>query len=223
MTTPIPTRQGYDLWSAHYDADANPLIALEATVFADLIGDVAGKDLVDVGCGTGRHAIALADAGARVTAIDFSGGMLDQARAKPGADAVRFIRHDLHARLPLPDRAFDVVLCALVLDHIADLDHLFAEFARLVNPRGRVVITAMHPAMMLKGVQARFRPPGAEEKVVVESVPNQIADYVMGALRAGLAIDHLTEHPMTADLVATNPRAEPYVGWPMLLTMRLRC
>jgi len=46
----------------------------------------------DIGCGTGRHAIRLAAAaGAKVTALDFSEGMLERARAKPGADAVKVI------------------------------------------------------------------------------------------------------------------------------------
>lgn len=222
MTTPVPTRDGYDMWSAHYDADGNPLIALESTVFADLIGDVRDKDLLDIGCGTGRHSIPLAAAEARVTALDFSQGMLDKARAKPGADAVRFIHHDLDSPLPLDDASFNIVLCALVLDHIANLDLLFSEFARLCRADGSIVITVMHPAMLLRGVQARFNDPERGGKVVLESVPNQVADYVTAALRAGLRIDHIAEYAMTDEIAADCTRAEPYTGWPMLLTMRLR-
>lgn len=221
---PLTPRAGYDLWSAQYDADANPLIALENTLFADLLPDPRGADLLDVGCGTGRHAIPLADAGARVTAIDFSEGMLAKARTKPGADAVRFIAHDLHTRLPLPDHSFDVVLSALVLEHIANPLHLFAEFARLTRPDGCVIITVMHPAMFLRGVQARFMPEGGttdEDKLVIDTYPHTIADYANAAVGAGLAIDRIGEHAMPESLGATHPRAARYVGWPMLLTMRL--
>lgn len=222
LPVPLPTREGYDRWAALYDDDLNPLIALENTIFPDLIGDVRGKDLLDVGCGTGRHSIPLAAGGARATGIDFSEGMLSRARAKPGAERVRFIAHDLHTRLPLEDASFDVVLCCLVLDHIADLDHLFAEFARLCRPDGIVVITSMHPAMMLRGVQARFKDPERPGKIHIESVPNEICDFVNAANRAGLRIERMDELKMTDALVPTHPRAEPYVGWPMLLTMRLR-
>lgn len=217
----VPTREGYDRWSAHYDADENPLIALEQSVFADLRGEIAGLDLLDVGCGTGRHTVAAARLGARVTAIDFSQGMLDRATEAAGDLPITFIAHDLHTPFPLGDDAFDAVLCALVLDHIADLDHLFAEFRRVARPGGRVLITVMHPAMMLRGVQARFTDPALGTKVVVESVPNQVTDYVNAALGAGLAIDHLAEHAMTPEVAGDSERARVYVGWPMLLTMRL--
>ena len=234
MNSPLPTKQGYDLWSAGYDADANPLITLENTLFADLLGDVRDRNLLDIGCGTGRHSIPLAEAGARVTGVDFSEGMLTKARAKAAAltgatgGGVRFVAHDLHDRLPLPDHTFHVVLCALVLEHIKSLDHLFSEFERLTQPGGRVVITVMHPAMFLRGVQARFLPDAArengtdEDKLTIDTVPHTIADYVNAAVGAGLAIDRVGEHAMPESLGATHPRAARYVGWPMLLTMRLR-
>ena len=57
--------------------------------------NLRGMKVADIGCGTGRHALAMAAAGANVTAVDFSEGMLAKARAKPGAAAVRFIQHDL--------------------------------------------------------------------------------------------------------------------------------
>lgn len=218
----LPTREGYDQWAGHYDAEANPLVILEEPIVADILGEVRGLRIADVGCGTGRHAVRLAAAGASVTALDFSEEMLAKARAKPGADRVRFIRHDLHQPLPLPDASFDRVLCCLVLDHIADLDLLFHEFARVCARDGSVLITAMHPAMMLKGVQARFTDPGSGEKVHVASVPNRICDFVMAAARAGLAIADMQEHDADEALVRRAPRAEKYLGWPLLLVIQLR-
>src|SRR6267154_6180862 len=91
----VPTQAGYDRWAELYDAEDNPLVLLEEQHIGTLIGDVAGLAVADIGCGTGRHAVRLAAAGARVTAIDFSEAMLNRARAKPGADAVAFICHDL--------------------------------------------------------------------------------------------------------------------------------
>src|SRR5947209_8965264 len=123
-TEHLPTREGYDRWAAHYDADANPLVALEGQYVGELLGDVRGRAVLDVGCGTGRHALRLAAAGAIVHALDFSEAMLQRARAKPGAEAVTFLSHDLARPLPFPDRSFDRVLCALVLDHVPDLTSL---------------------------------------------------------------------------------------------------
>ena len=108
---------------------------------------MAGLTVADIGCGTGRHALRLAAAGARVTAVDFSEAMLQRARAKPGAEAITFVRHDLAKPFPLASAAFDRVFCCLVLDHIAELDKFFLELRRLCRPKGCVIISVMHPAM----------------------------------------------------------------------------
>jgi malonyl-CoA O-methyltransferase len=77
-------RSGYDRWAAMYDHDGNPLQGLEGPVVREAVGDVRGLDVLDLGCGTGRHALWLAAGGATVTAVDFSAGMLAAARRKPG-------------------------------------------------------------------------------------------------------------------------------------------
>ncbi len=218
----LPTREGYDRWAEIYDGEDNPLVMLEEDRMQGLLGDVRGLDLADIGCGTGRHSLPLAAAGARVTAVDFSEGMLAAARAKPGADVVRFIAHDLQTPLPLDTAAFDRVTCFLVLDHIHKLDVPFGEFRRICRPDGFVVISVMHPAMMLRGVTARFTDPKTGLETRPASAANQICDYVMAAVRAGLAIDHLSEHPIDEAAAARSPRAEKYLGWPILLLMRLR-
>jgi hypothetical protein len=53
-------------------------------------------------------------------------------------------------------------------------------------------------------------------------VPNQISDYVMGAARAGLRIEHMSEHAADEALVRATPRAEKHLGWPLLLVMKMR-
>jgi ubiquinone/menaquinone biosynthesis C-methylase UbiE len=218
----MPTREGYDRWAEIYDAEQNWLIYLEEPEVDRLMGDVAGLDIVDVGCGTGRHAVRLAERGASVVGVDFSTGMLSRARTKPGAEKVRWIVHDLgDLPLPLPERAFDRVLCALVVDHIRDLPELFAELARLCAPDGRVVVTAMHPAMLLKGLQARFVDPDTGRETRPESQPNLIADYVNAAVGSGLRILRVGEHIVEDELARRAPRAEKYLGWLGLFWMEL--
>ena len=216
----VPTREGYDRWAEVYDHEDNPLIQLEERHLPPLLGSVARLDVADIGCGTGRHALRLAEAGGRVVALDFSERMLDRARDKPHGGSIRFERHDLSEPLPLADASFDRVLCCLVLEHIRDVDALFAEFARICRPDGFVLVSAMHPAMMLRGVQARFEDPETGCRILPAGFPNQIADYVIGACRAGLRIDHVSEHPVDAALVEKSPRAAKYLDWPMLFLLR---
>ena len=215
-------RRGYDRWSLIYDQEANPLVALEEPVVREALGDVAGLAVLDLGCGTGRHSLWLAANGAVVTAVDFSKGMMRKARSKPGAEGIRFLAHDLHEPLPFAERSFDRVVSGLVLEHLRELGPFFTEAHRVLRPGGRAVVSAMHPAMFLKGVRARFTDPATGEKVQPGSVEHSIGDFVMVAVRAGFALEGIDERAPDATFAARYPRAEKYVDWPMLVVLRLR-
>ena len=107
---PLPAvRDGYDRWARVHDHDANPLPALEDPHVRAALGDVHDREVLDLGCGTGRHTAWLAESGVHVTAVDFSEGMLEQARRKVRAAHVRFVVHDLNDPLPFEDASFDAV------------------------------------------------------------------------------------------------------------------
>jgi len=215
-------RRGYDRWAALYDHEANPLIGLEEPLVREALGDVAGLAVLDLGCGTGRHSLWLAAAGATVAAVDFSPGMMEEARRKPGAEKVRFLAHDLQERLPFADGTFDRVVSGLVLEHLHDLHAFFAEARRLLRPGGRAVISGMHPAMFLRGTRAHFHDPLTGETVEPGSVEHSVGDCVMAAVRAGLSLEGIDERAPDAEFAERYVRAAKYVGWPMLLVLRLR-
>jgi SAM-dependent methyltransferase len=217
----LSTKDGYDLWAAIYDEEGNPLIAIEEPRVDQLLGDVRGLSVADIGCGTGRHAIRLASAGATVQAIDFSAGMLERAKNKAKGLKITFRVHDLAERLPFADESFDRVICGLVVDHIADLVGLFREMGRICHPSGFVIVSVMHPAMMLRGVQARFHDPASGREIRPASCPHQLSDYVMAAVQAGFILDHLSEHAVDEALANRLERARRYLGWPLLFLMRL--
>lgn len=127
----LSTKEGYDRWAEFYDGDGNPLVALEEPWMETLLGNVSGLKVADIGCGTGRHSLRLAAAGAIVQAVDFSEGMLARARAKTGTLSIVFRSHDLATPLPFDDGTFDRVVCGLVIDHIENLDGLFREMHRV--------------------------------------------------------------------------------------------
>ena len=215
-------RDGYDRWARVYDHDVNPLPALEEPHVREALGDVGGCDIVDLGCGTGRHTEWLARAGARVTAVDFSQKMLERARRKVSAAEVRFVLHDLHDPLPLENASFDAVVSGLVLEHLRDPDGFFREARRVLRPRGRAVVSAMHPAMFLRDSRARFTDPDTGQVVAPGSLPHQLGDFVMAAVRAGFTLVGVDEYAPNAEFVTQFPRAERYLGWPMLVVLAMR-
>lgn len=213
-------RPGYDRWAAVYDRDANPLLAIEEPVVRSAIGNVADQTVLDLGCGTGRHALWLSAAGASVTAVDFSAGMLAEARRKLGAEDIRFVVHDLHEPLPF-GAEFDLVVSGLVLEHLHDLASFFHEAFRVLRPGGRAVVSAMHPAMFLRGSQARFTDPESGELVQPGSVAHSLGAFVMAAVRAGFRLSDIAEVAPNAEFAARFERAAKYVGWPMLVVLSL--
>jgi SAM-dependent methyltransferase len=122
-------------YNAHYDRPA----------MLQLLGDVRGLKVLDVGCGPGFYAEALADRGASVTAFDASPDLVRRATARVGARAdVRV--WDLEQPLTwLADEHFDVALMALVIHHIDDRVRALSEIHRVLRPGGRLVLSTTHP------------------------------------------------------------------------------
>jgi ubiquinone/menaquinone biosynthesis C-methylase UbiE len=146
--------------------------------------------------------------------------MLAEAQRKPGAEAIRFVVHDLHQPLPF-DAEFDLVVSGLVLEHLCDLDSFFREVRRVLKPRGRAVISAMHPAMWLRGSQARFTDPRSGEIVMPDSLAHSLSAFVMAAINAQLQLTNIAEYSPDEDFAEHYPRAAKYVGWPMLVVLDL--
>ena len=218
----VGTRDGYDRWAVIYDDEGNPRVALDSFVVPPLAGQVEGRRILDAGCGTGRHTAWLAEAGAHVTAMDFSTGMLERARERLRGHAVDFACHDLTLSWPFDDDSFDGVVSCLVLEHLADLGRFLDEAARVCRSGGFVLVSDMHPALRLRGNQAHFREAEGRREVRLESIHHRVTDYVKAALARGLVIESLEEHEPSSSLAASVPRLEKFLGWPMLFTMRLR-
>jgi malonyl-CoA O-methyltransferase len=109
-----------------------------------------------------------------------------------------------------------------VLEHIpvGELASFFGDLGRVVRDDGVIVVTAMHPAMFVKGVSANFRDESGE--VRPRSYVATLSDYVMGAIHAGLVIVALEERSVDAELVARNERSRKWLGWPALFVMTLK-
>ena len=108
-------------------------------------GDLRGRRVLDVGCGTGRMVATLAERyGATVSGIDPSAEMLDIARdrASRGIAALELGRAE---SIPFPDGHFERALMQLVV-HLVDRPRAFGELIRVLDTGGRLVISTVNPA-----------------------------------------------------------------------------
>jgi SAM-dependent methyltransferase len=210
--------EGYTRWAVTYDRPLR-LFGIEEPPLRRVLDALPPGEVLDAACGTGRWASYLAERGHVVTGVDQSPAMLDLARAKlPDA---RFLHGDLN-RLPLDDASVDAAVCALSLVHVTDLTTAIGELARVVRPGGRVVVSDVHPFLVMLGWQAQF--PTDHGRAYMRLHAHLPSDYVTAALGAGLAVRSSAEPRLTVDAVAT-PTADlipdanraAYVGLPGVL------
>jgi SAM-dependent methyltransferase len=117
---------------------------------ADLrvLGDVAGKDVLELGCGAAQWSIALALAGARPVGLDLSERQLEHARRLQAAAGVRFpLVHASAEAVPLPDASFDIVFCDHGAMTFADPYRTVPEAARLLRPGGLLAFNHEAPIL----------------------------------------------------------------------------
>jgi SAM-dependent methyltransferase len=211
----LPVREGYAAWAPLYDDDGNPLTALEGPVIRGWFGPIRGRRALDVGCGTGRHTLALVEDGAEVAAIDSTPEMLAIARGKLDGSPVTWALHRLPDPLPFPDSAFDVVVLGLVAEHVEDLSTVLLEAARVTRPGGRCLLSALHPDRTAEGQRARFIDPSTGERRHIETIHREVADYLGIARGAGWMLVEERTLLVTSDLIRSLPRAAPYVNRPL--------
>ena len=114
-----------------------------------LLGNVRGKDVLELGCGAARWSIALARNGARVVGVDVSPRRLDQARELAHAAGVNLTLIEASAEtIPLPDGSFDLVFCDFGAMNFADPFRTIPEAARLLRPSGQLTFCTWSPIRM---------------------------------------------------------------------------
>ena len=190
-------QSAYNDWSGTYDSDENLTRDLDRAVTRSRLGSQRFDSILEIGCGTGKNTVFLAEIGRRVESVDFSEGMIEKAKEKVRKENVRFSLMDITHPWQFGDRAFDLIVCNLVLEHIPDLSHVFAEAARTLQPGGMFFINELHPFRQYDGKKARFY--RMEEKIEVDAFIHHISDFLRVAEANGFALARLEEYWHEAD------------------------
>src|SRR4051794_14130921 len=142
----VQALEGHRIWSAEYDAQPNPLLALETRLLRNYIEPLAGCAFLDVAAGTGRWMRIAQSRGARVYGVDLCREMLECAIQKPGL-AGRLALADA-CELPLRSSSIDLAVCSFAFGYFSDLRSAIHEMARVARS---IIISDLHPEASVAG------------------------------------------------------------------------
>ena len=205
-----------------------------------LLGDTAGLDVLEVGCGAAQASRWLAGQGARVVGVDLSAGMLCESRTLDRAVGVRtpVVQADA-TRLPFVDSGFDLACSAYgAVPFVADSGSVMAEVARVLRPGGRWVFSLTHPIRWAfpddpgpGGLRVGFsyfdRTPyvetGPDGSVTYAEHHRTMGDRVRELVAAGFVLDDLVEPEWPDGLTETWGGWSPERGRVLPGTAIFRC
>lgn len=143
------------------------LTPFRLSLIAEMVGDLKGKSVLDLGCGGGLISVPLLNSGALVTGIDMSAESIEVARQAAGGRG-RFIVGDICA-IDIPDQSIDCVLIADVLDHIPHYAKVLREASRVLRDQGTLFVGTLnrtpvsHFFTVLLGESLGFIPKGTHD------------------------------------------------------------
>jgi SAM-dependent methyltransferase len=175
-----------------------------------LLGDVAGRRVLDAACGPGLYAAELVRRGAEVVGFDQSPRMTEICRERvPQGD---FRVHDLADPIGwLPDGSFDLVLLALAIEYIDDRVAALRELRRVLRPDGALVLSRLHPT----GDWLRHGGSYFDSRVIAETWSGgwqvrywlaPLEQTCQEIFEAGFLIERLTEPRPLAEASTVDPQ-----------------
>jgi ubiquinone/menaquinone biosynthesis C-methylase UbiE len=127
-----------------------------------------------------------------VTAVDISDEMLTKAKQKVTSGRVTFLQADITSPWSFPNQPYDLVTFSLVLEHIENLEHIFAETSRALKSGGTVYVGELHPYKQYAGTKARFDTGNGIQ--VLECFNHHISDFMQCAKKHHLLPVDLNEY-----------------------------
>lgn len=187
----MTVRKAYGEWARTYDEDRNLTRDLDESVTREALGQRRYRSILELGCGTGKNTSQFVQMAERVVALDFSEAMIARAKAKLHSGQVLFAVADLTGPWPCADQSVSLVVCNLVLEHIADLEFIFAQANRVLAPNGQFFVSELHPFRQYQGKKATFQHKGGQSEI--PAYVHHISDFLTAAEQAGFTLKRLGE------------------------------
>jgi len=183
--------EAYNNWANTYNEVPNKTRDLEARAIRKSLENEGFKHSLELGCGTGKNTFWLAEHSKNLTALDFSEKMLEKAKQLDPENKINFQQTDLNKTWPVPGENFDLISCSLVLEHIKNLDFIFAEANRTLKKSGSFYLCELHPFKQYLGSKARFETKDGTKEL--EVYLHHVSDYIGTAEKSGFRLKKINE------------------------------
>ncbi|MCB0065341.1 MAG: methyltransferase domain-containing protein [Caldilineaceae bacterium] len=187
-------------YTAYRHRSNSPNETLERPIFVEMVGDVTGLDILDLGCGDGLYGRELLAAGCNsYTGLESAQRMVDVASQNLQGTPAAII-HSKIEDWSFPVERFDLVVSRLALHYVADLAGTFGNVHQTLKPGGRFVFSVVHPVITASDKSRAGG--GKREDWIVDNyfVPGPRSVYFMG--------DQVEQqHRTVEDLFGTLQRA----------------
>ena len=184
--------EAYEEWSHTYDDDRNLTRDLDEAVMRRTFSGARYQAVLEIGCGTGKNTALLTEIADQVEAIDFSEAMIERARRRSSARNLTFTIANLTESWPVADSSINLISCNLVLEHIENLQFIFAEAARVLAPGGHFFVCELHPFRQYQGTKASFRREH-EAHIIIDAFVHDVTEFIEAALNGKLSLESIKE------------------------------
>jgi ubiquinone/menaquinone biosynthesis C-methylase UbiE len=184
-------KNAYNQWASQYDTNANKTRDLEAVAFRNTLNNIPFSNTLEIGCGTGKNTEWLVTKSTQVVSIDFSEEMLAKAKHKITAANVQFVQANIINDWAFGNH-FNLVSFSLVLEHIENLDSIFAKTNDALKNGGYIYIGELHPFKQYNGTKARFET--TEGTTVLKCYNHHISEFLNASKKYNFNLIELNEH-----------------------------
>jgi predicted TPR repeat methyltransferase len=178
--------KSYNSWAEQYDTNENKTRDLDTKSTIKTLTKYDFKNVLELGCGTGKNTSWLLNKAELIIGLDFSQGMLDIAKKKITDHRVEFKKADLTKDWEIENQFADLVTSSLTLEHIEDLNHIFNQANKKLKENGLFFISELHPFKQYSGSKARYETGNGIEELSVYT--HHISDYIENAESNGFEI-----------------------------------
>jgi SAM-dependent methyltransferase len=168
----------------------------------------------DLACGTGRTGVWLKNHGvASVHGVDLTQQMLEIAASKQAHEQLHLA--DV-ASTPLPSAAYGLCMLVLADEHLAELEPVYREAARLLVAGGYFVLIGYHPFFLMRGMPTHYhRSTESREAITIRSYVHLLSEHFHAASKAGMGMTEFRECVIDEKWLAGKPKWREYVNWPV--------